>query len=51
MDIMNIVECFGIYVGLISIIAGNNKLYKFCEVKKYRNTKKYLLFPHHPQNL
>ena len=32
MDIMNIVEIFGIYVWLVSIISENKKLDKFCEV-------------------
>ena len=51
MDIMNMVEFFGIYVWLISIISQNKKLDKFCEVNNTEAPKYYLLLPHHHQNL
>ena len=52
MDIMNIVDIFGIYVWLESIISENKKkLDKFCEVKNIETPKNNLLLPHHHPNL
>ena len=39
-NILNIVDFFGIYVWLFSIISISKKLDRFWEVKKYWNTKK-----------
>ena len=36
---MNMVDFFGIYVWLISIISENKKLDKFCEVKSTETPK------------
>ena len=47
MDILNIVEIFGIYVWLVSIISENKKIDKFCEVKNIETPKHVLLLPHH----
>ena len=43
MDIMNIVEIFGIYDWLVSIISENKKLDKFCEGKNIETPKNNLL--------
>ena len=51
MEIMSIVDVFGIYVWLISINSENKKLDKFCEVKNTETQKKYLLLSHHQPNM